>query len=113
MARPRQPKRPRPGDLEPAPETRAIRLPRSEEPHRGEYQDQIAEREPGAFKEPDADATGEGNAAELAEDSDLPELQELERNAQKTEPRAQAHPHTGEEARRRGARRGPARRRRR
>ena len=87
MARSRQPKRPRPGDLEPAPETRAVRLPHREEPSRGEHQDQIAERDPGALKEPEADATGEGNVAELAEDSESSDLPTLERDAQRTEPR--------------------------
>jgi hypothetical protein len=93
MARSRQPKRPRPGDLEAAPETRAVRLPAYEEPFRGERQDQIEERDPGALKEPGADATGEGNVSELAEDSDGPDIPELERNAQKTEPRVKPHPH--------------------
>jgi len=101
MARSRQPKRPRPGDLEPAPETRAVRLPGREEPFRGEHQDQISEREPGALKEPDADATGEGDVAELAEDSEGPEIPELERNAQKTEPRVKSHPHLSDAKERR------------
>jgi hypothetical protein len=101
MARSRQPKRPRPGDLEPAPETRAVRLPPYEEPYRGTHQDHIAERDPGALKDPEADATGEGDVTELTEDSDNPELPAMEQEAQKTEPRVQHHPHPEEEARRR------------
>jgi len=84
-------------------------LPRSEEHYRGDH---LSERDPGAFKEPGADATGEGDVTELTEDSDNPELQAMERDAQKTEPRVQQHPHTEEEARRRSARRTPTRRRR-
>src|SRR5262245_21401387 len=101
MARSRQPKRPRPGDLEPAPETRAARLRDYEEPFRGERQDQISEPEPGALKEPGADAAGEGNVSELAEDSEGPEISELEQDAQKTEPRVKPHPHLSSEKQRR------------
>ncbi|RPH39467.1 MAG: hypothetical protein EHM91_12350, partial [Planctomycetota bacterium] len=71
-------------------------MPRSEEHYRGEHQDHISERDPGALKEPDADATGEGSVTELSEDSDNPELPGMERDAQKTEPRVQHHPHTQE-----------------
>ena len=111
MARARQPKRPRPGDLEPAPETRAVRLPPSAEPYRGEHQDHFAEREPGALKDPEADASGEGNVTELAEDSETQDLPALERDAQKTEPRVEAHPHTEQERRRLRARPSTGRRR--
>ena len=94
MLRPPKPKGPaRPGDLEPAPETRAVRLPPAEEPHRGEHQDHLAERDPGGLREPEADAIGEGNVTELAEQMDIPEMVVLERNVQKTRSRVAAHPH--------------------
>jgi len=85
--------RPRPGDLEHAPETDAVRLPPSEEPYRGERQDRFAERDPGALKEPGADATGEGNVTELARDFDDESVRALEQNAMKTSPRAAPHAH--------------------
>jgi len=94
MARPPKTKGPaRPGDLEPAPESRAVRLPPEEERHRGERLDHIADREPTGLREPEADATGEGNVTELAEQMDIPEMPALERNAQRTRSRVIAHPH--------------------
>jgi hypothetical protein len=87
------PTRPRPTDLDHAPETDAVRLPPKEEPYRGEWQNRIAEREPGALKKPSADAVGEGNVTELAQDFDDESVRKLEQNAQKTEPRAAHHPH--------------------
>jgi hypothetical protein len=53
------------------------------------------------LKEPAADATGEGSVTELSEDSDNPELPEMERDAQKTEPRVKSHPHLSPEKLRR------------
>jgi hypothetical protein len=96
MARSRKPRRPRPGDLESAPETRAVRLPPFEEHRRGEHQDHVAGRQP------DADAIGEDSVTELTEDPDRPDLPALEQDAQKTEPRAQPHSHRVSRTRRRG-----------
>jgi hypothetical protein len=80
-------------DLSHAPETDAVKLPPDDEPSRGEWQDRAGEREPGAMKRPSADALGEGDAAELAQDLDDESVRRLEQNAQKTEPRAASHPH--------------------
>ena len=80
--------RPRPADLEHAPETAAVRLPPSEEAQRGERQDRNAEQGPGALKDPRADATGEGTVTELARDLDEESVRLLEQNALKTSPRA-------------------------
>ena len=84
MARQRKvrssPRRPRPTDLEHAPETGAVRLPPADEPYRGEHQDQIGDREPGALRDPRADAIGEGNVTELTSDLDDESVQTLEKN---------------------------------
>ena len=83
--RSRPDRRPRPRDLQRAPETDAVRLPPEDEPYRG---DGLAERVGGALKEPRADAGGEGSVQELAEDMPDSAIRRLEKNAQKTEPRA-------------------------
>jgi hypothetical protein len=85
--------RPTPADLLHAPETDAVRLPPSEESYRGERQDRRAEGEPAAQKDPRADASGEGNVAELAAEFDDESVRALEKNAIKTSPRAAPHPH--------------------
>src|SRR6185503_4343802 len=87
------PRQNRPTDLEHAPETDAVRLPPGEERYRGERQVRIADREPNALTEPSADAVGEGSVTELAEGMDEDVVRHLEKNAQKTEPRAAAHRH--------------------
>jgi hypothetical protein len=87
------PRQKRPSDLEHAPETDAVRLPPLDEPFRGENQGRLAEREPGALNAPSADASGEGDVTELAQEMDEDAIRHLERNAQKTEPRAVPHPH--------------------
>jgi hypothetical protein len=87
MARRRKsriPDRPRPADLEHAPETDAVRLPAAEEPHRGER----PEHAPGAGRKPSADAFGEGNVTELAQDLDEESIRTLEKNSRNTQPRA-------------------------
>src|SRR5205814_8822533 len=84
--------RPTPGDLVHAPETDAVRLPLPEERHRGEREDRISEREPRALRTPQADAVGEGNVDELATELDDESVRALEKNAQKTSPRAASHP---------------------
>jgi hypothetical protein len=87
------PRRARPTDLSRAPETNAVRLPPGDEPFRGEWQERAAEGEPGALKKPSADASGEGNVTELAQDLDDESVRKLEQNAQRTEPRASRHSH--------------------
>ncbi len=64
-----------------------MRLPPQEEPHRGERQGLRSERLPSA------DAVGEGNVTELAEEMDEATVRHLEKNAQKSEPRAAPHTH--------------------
>jgi hypothetical protein len=75
---------PEPTDLEHAPETGAVRLPPADEPYRGEHQDQIGDREPGALRDPRADAIGEGNVTELTSDLDDESVQTLEKNSART-----------------------------
>jgi len=70
-----------------------VRLPPDDEPFRGEWQDLADEGDPGALKKPSADAVGEGNVMELAQDLDDESVRKLEQNAQRTEPRASRHSH--------------------
>ncbi len=70
-----------------------MRLPPSDESQRGGRQDRSSGRDPGALKDPRADATGEGNVTELARDLDDESVRALEQNALKTSPRAATHPH--------------------
>jgi hypothetical protein len=47
----------------------------------------MGERGPGVPKKPSADALGEGNVTELAQDFDDESVRTLEKNAPKTQPR--------------------------
>ena len=85
------PLRPRPWNMGTGPETRAIRLPRSDEP----VVDQHAEHERRGLQELHQDATGEGSAQELSQDGDELPLAWLEEEAQRLRSRAAAHPHGG------------------
>src|SRR6185295_17317047 len=87
MARHKRKKWVRPWDLDRAPESDAVPLPPADEPYRGTQRPRLDDRNP------DADAIGEGSVTELAEEMNIPEMAALERNAQRTEPRAAAHPH--------------------
>ena len=73
------------------PETRAIRLPRSDEP----FLDQHAEHERRGMQELHQDATGEGAALELSQDGEEMPIARLEEEAQRLRSRAAAHPHRG------------------
>ena len=74
-----------------APETRAVRLPRSDEP----FLDQHAEHERRRLQELHQDATGEGSAAELFEDAEDSDIAFLEEDAEPFRIRVAPHPHWG------------------
>ena len=79
-----EPLRPRPWNMGTAPETRAVRLPRSDEP----YLDQHAEHEQRGRQELHQDATGEGSAAELSEDAGDSAIAWLEKDRERFRTRA-------------------------
>jgi hypothetical protein len=73
------------------PETRAVRLPRSDEP----FLDQHAEPERRRLQELHHDATGEGAAIELSQDAEDSAIAWLEKDAERFKTRAAPHPHRG------------------
>ena len=85
------PVRPRPWNMGTGPETRAVRLPRSDEP----FVDQHAEHERRRLQELHQDATGEGAALELSQDGEEMPIARLEEEAQRLRSRAATHPHGG------------------
>lgn len=71
-----------------APETRAVRLPRSDEP----FFDQHAEHERRRLQELHQDATGEGAAEELSRDGEESGIPYLEKDAQRFRARVTSPP---------------------